>query len=141
MIGAKLGKVLQLDGRERRYLASAVLYLAAARLSLAIRPVRVILADLQLKKAGGGMATDMDIPLMSWAIAAAAARVPWRSDCLIQSIAASRWLRRHGLDPDFRLGVLPGEAQGFTAHAWVELDGVVLTGGTGIDRYQLLISS
>jgi Transglutaminase-like superfamily len=122
----KLQRAWQLDARERRYFVTAAARLAAARVELSRRATRDILADLQAREAAGG-------------IAAAANTVPWRADCLIQSIAASRWLKRHGIVPDFHLGVTSGEGGAFMAHAWVELDGVVLTGGSGVDQYNLLI--
>jgi Transglutaminase-like superfamily len=136
----KLLRAWQLDARERRYFVTAAARLAAARVELSRRATRDILADLQSREAGGeGLSGGIDVPTMAWAIAAAANTVPWRADCLIQSIAASRWLRRHGIAPDFHLGVTSGEDGAFMAHAWVELDGMVLTGGNGVDRYHLLI--
>lgn len=51
---------------------------------------------------------------------------PWvPGNCLSRSLAVLWFLRRSGHAPDLRLGVsLAGGA--FAAHAWVELDGVVL---------------
>jgi hypothetical protein len=136
----KLLRAWHLDPRERRYFVTAAARLAAARVELSRRATRDILADLQSREAtGGGPARGVDVPTMAWAIAAAANTVPWRADCLIQSIAASRWLRRHGIVPDFHLGVTSGEGGAFMAHAWVELDGAVLTGGSGVDHYSRLI--
>jgi hypothetical protein len=51
-------------------------------------------------------------------------RVPFRADCLPQSLTAWLTLRRAGLDPTVRLGVaLDGTP---SAHAWVELAGASL---------------
>jgi hypothetical protein len=137
----KLLRAWQLDARERRYFVTAAARLASARLELSRRTTRDIIADLQSRETDGGdRSGGIDVATMAWAIAAAANTVPWRADCLIQSIAASRWLRRHGIVPDFHLGVTSGEGEAFMAHAWVELDGVVLTGGSGVDHYHLLIA-
>ena len=46
----------------------------------------------------------LDMRRLSWAIGVASRVVPWRSDCLIQSMAADRWLRSCGVIPKFKLG-------------------------------------
>ena len=65
---------------------------------------------------------------LRWALVAAARRVPWRSDCLVQSIAARLWLDRMGVENEFRLGIqrMP---EGLLAHAWVEVGGIPVTAG------------
>lgn len=57
-------------------------------------------------------------------ISRATAFYPGRSLCLEQSIVAFVLLRRGGLAVELRLGVQPFP---FSAHAWVELDGVPVT--------------
>jgi hypothetical protein len=50
---------------------------------------------------------------------------PVGGNCLSQSLALARLLRRHGFEPALRLGVRLNDAK-FEAHAWIELDGRVL---------------
>jgi hypothetical protein len=51
---------------------------------------------------------------------------PWLpGNCLSRSLAVLWFLRRHGYTPDLRLGVSLADGT-FAAHAWVELNGVVL---------------
>ena len=57
-----------------------------------------------------------------------AARVPWRSDCLVQALAARRWLARAGVASDVCVGVRKDE-QGFQAHAWLRVGERIVTGG------------
>jgi hypothetical protein len=65
-----------------------------------------------------------------WAVSAASRWLPWRSDCLIQTMAATRWLRRKGYSPSFHLGVVTEESRdGLEAHAWLSLDGEIIVGG------------
>lgn len=47
------------------------------------------------------------------------------ASCLRQSLVVWWWLRRRGLSPQLRIGTL-GSGAAFSAHAWVELDGVAL---------------
>ena len=54
----------------------------------------------------------------------ATAFYPGRSKCLEQSLAGFILLRRRGVPVELRLGVQPYP---FSAHAWLELDGVPVT--------------
>jgi hypothetical protein len=58
-------------------------------------------------------------------VQAAAARMPFTVTCLVRSTALWYMLRRQGIDSEIRIGVNQQEG-GFHAHAWVEIDGIVL---------------
>ena len=63
------------------------------------------------------------------AVAAMGARVPWRSDCLVQALAGQRWLARLGIASDLHIGVQrPTEAR-LDAHAWLTVGEEVVIGG------------
>lgn len=138
----RLRKLAALSPRQHAYLIRAALHLASARINFGRKPAKEILDGLQAKHGTERrFPPSVDVVLLSWAIKAAAQGVPWRSDCLIQSMAADHWLRRHGIAPDFRLGVSPSADGSLLAHAWLELDGVVLTGGDDVAHYEVLIAS
>lgn len=122
-----LRKLLQLDARQLAALATACRLLAAARLDLARRPVRPILEELASPPSHHGVPEDQ-AKLVSWAIAAAAARVPWRADCLIRAMAAARWLRRQGAGWKLSIGVRREAGGALAAHAWLTGSGLVITG-------------
>jgi hypothetical protein len=65
-------------------------------------------------------------------------RLPWRSDCVIQAMAAQSWLAAHGLASEIQIGVERPDGAPFGAHAWLVHGGKVVTGGD-IDRYALLV--
>lgn len=65
-------------------------------------------------------------------------RLPWRSDCLIQAIAAQDWLLRAGIVSEIRIGVERPEKGPFGAHAWLVVGEKVITGGD-ISRYATLL--
>ncbi|MEM6267187.1 MAG: lasso peptide biosynthesis B2 protein [Pseudomonadota bacterium] len=66
------------------------------------------------------------------------ARLPWRSDCLVQAIAAQNWLASYDLYGQIQVGVEhPGAGQ-FGAHAWVLHRNTIVTGGQ-INRYSVLL--
>lgn len=51
---------------------------------------------------------------------------PFRVACLSRSVTLWWLLRRQGIDSQLRIGVRK-QAQGIEAHAWVELEGVVVS--------------
>ena len=136
----KLRRILQLNHLEWAYLARAILGLAWARIEFGRASSQSILGRLQAK-APEAPRCDVDLGRLSWAIGAASRVVPWRSDCLIQSMAAHRWLRNCGFIPTFKLGVQSDQSGHILGHAWIEVDGRILTGGAAVEEYRLLISS
>ena len=65
-------------------------------------------------------------------------RLPWRSDCLVQAIAAQEWLARLGMASEIRIGVERPEDGPFAAHAWLVRQDRIITGGN-VARYSLLL--
>ena len=116
----------------------AVLEVASARVALGRRS-----AEDLLKEAQGDGAPQLCVKVgsrvqrISWAVPVAAARVPWRSDCFIQAMAARRWLTRNGVPTELKIGVRKDPIAGFEAHAWLIAEGQVVTGGD-ISRFVVL---
>ena len=65
---------------------------------------------------------------ISRALAGLSRRMPWRSDCLIQALAARLWLDALGAPSVLRLGAWR-EDGAVAAHAWLLSGGEVVTGG------------
>lgn len=67
------------------------------------------------------------------AIAIAAPRVPWRSDCLVQCLAGRRWLAAAGVPSRISIGMKRDEQAGqpdtLLAHAWLSAGDMIVTGG------------
>jgi hypothetical protein len=66
------------------------------------------------------------------------ARLPWRSDCLIQAIAGQNWLASLGLASEIQIGVRRTESEPFGAHAWLVHANHIISGGDVADYYRLL---
>ena len=64
-----------------------------------------------------------------FAIPRVAARLPWRADCLIQALAAQRWLQREGVTTTLHIGVRNEGLSWFEAHAWLTCGERIVTGG------------
>ena len=66
---------------------------------------------------------------VTWAIAAAARRLPMGTTCLFEALAATAMLRRRGCGCEIRFGVrMPTDATPFSVHTWIEHRGVVILG-------------
>ncbi|WP_084439970.1 lasso peptide biosynthesis B2 protein [Erythrobacter dokdonensis] len=68
------------------------------------------------------------------------ARLPWRSDCLVQAIAGQNWLGSAGLASEIQIGVQRSSESGFGAHAWLVHDGKLVSGGD-ISPYEPLLAN
>ena len=139
----KIRRAAKLTLSDWRYLTTASVELLAARIRLSTVGAETILRELQDRSSALphqqiGRSAPIDVERLSWAITVAAGHVPWRSDCLLQVMAADRWLRQHGLCADFYLGVVKDPQQGLTAHAWLRYGDLTVTGGR-YDRYSTLI--
>jgi hypothetical protein len=65
---------------------------------------------------------------VAYAVPIMGLRVPWRSDCVVQALAARRWLARRKIASSICIGVRKDE-QGFQAHAWLRVGDRIVTGG------------
>jgi hypothetical protein len=117
-----------------RDLARATVELAVARLALR----RPLTSDMV-----GDETTTQTVSLdprqravveaATFVVPRVAHRLPWRSDCLVQALAARRWLGAAGIATRLMLGARKSPSGLLEAHAWLTVagaaDGVVVTGG------------
>lgn len=127
------------------YSLQAIVRLARARLRFVRFDVSAVQArNKELAELGNG-ATAGNSPLpdrIAFVIPRVARFMPWRADCLIQADAAQRWLASNGYASRIIIGV-EGVGQTstklpFGAHAWLEHDGRIVTGGD-VSRYTVLL--
>lgn len=86
----------------------------------------------RLKERSAGLAHASEIAAM---VSVAARYGPYRASCLRQALVAWALLRRRGIDAQLKIGANK-DAAGFSAHAWVTTEKVVLLGGTDApERY------
>lgn len=71
---------------------------------------------------------DLLVNRVVWAVRAVGARVPWRSDCLVQALAAQHWLATVGVGSTIHLGVKASD-EPLDAHAWLKVGERVVLGG------------
>ena len=74
-----------------------------------------------------------------WAIEAAARRLPWRTKCIEQGLAAQRLLRSAGFDAQLHYGARHApDSKALQAHVWTAVDGQVMIGANEADRFGVL---
>jgi hypothetical protein len=115
-------------------------YLALARIAVLVLPFRVLARRLGVRHAETPATAGVDPASreIAWALAAAARRAPWRSECLEQAVAAKAMLRRRGIASTLYLGMVRDPDA--TAHAWVRVGDTNITGGRDVARYAVVAS-
>jgi hypothetical protein len=113
-----------------------------ARLELGRKTARQIVAGLSDSSTTGTANprqhhSGLNVRTVGWAIGVASRYVPWRADCLVQAMAAHRWLRDYGHKTSLSLGVAI-EENGLAAHAWLQCEDIIVTGGNSASRYTAL---
>ena len=128
----------------RKLLWEALRALAGARLVMACVPFRRIAAWLGTPGTESPMTAPAEEVLVAqeigWAVGVLARRVPWDGRCLAQALAATRMLRRRGLEGTISFGVSQGEPVKFAAHAWVRVGSYIVTGAPGHERFKTLMT-
>jgi hypothetical protein len=126
-LGRDLRKARRLSLQQWRDIATAARELAIARFRLAFEDAAVLFA-----RDSPSSATLPDgelIDRVAFAVPRMAARVPWHATCLVQALAAQRWLGRSGIQSKIVLGARTLAEDALDAHAWLEVDGRVIVGG------------
>ena len=129
---SKWHKFWQLSTAERTTFVQALLILPAVALGLrglGLRRLQALLAGLSrlddIQPLEHPAPQAQQAQGLARMVRAAAANGPYRATCLPQSLTVWWLLRRGGIAGQLRLGVRK-EANCFEAHAWVEVEGLVL---------------
>lgn len=144
-----IARARSLSPRQRWLVAEAAVWLCLLKVATSVLPHRRVTSMLRLVASSapdGALAAPADRrpgaagdhpAATGWAVQAAAARTPWRSTCLVQSLAGYVILRSHGVPSAVYLGVAKNGAGEFVAHSWLCCGDRILTGG-GHQRYSVI---
>jgi len=66
----------------------------------------------------------------------AASKWVMSSTCLTRAFVGEWMLKEAGFNPSLHIGVKKGEEKDFEAHAWLEMDGEKLIGGTAAEGFK-----
>lgn len=129
---SKLAKFLRHDWAGRGLLLEALGCLLWAKLLLLLVPFRWLTSGLgATMKQSPPTISDLErrcASRISWAVQSVAAHVPLGLVCLPQAMAAKWMLRRRRLPSTLYLGVARPDETKFTAHAWLRVGDLILTG-------------
>ena len=116
--------------------------LARARITFARLQAKAIPArnkEAQAKAAKEGQIPEEVLARIAFVIPKLSDRLPWRSDCMVQAIAAQNWLSSYGVYGEIQIGVENPAEGDFGAHAWLMHGESVVTGGD-ISRYAPILT-
>jgi hypothetical protein len=130
----KLRRFGKLSFADKWLFMRAVFWLAVARVWIAFVPFPRLAQRLSSRPASADADPEL-LRRIGFAVSAAGANVPWRSDCFPQSIAAYKLLQRHGCASTIHLGVDKAGKDDLLAHAWLSCGETVVTGGAERHRY------
>ncbi len=138
----RLDKFISLSASERRLLLEAVIDHCLARVAILVLPFRWIGPILGRHM---GESPDTVEPEQNevgervrWAVNAVARRVPWKSTCLVESIAAKLMLRRRGIPCTLYLGAARDDSRQICYHAWVRSGDSIVAGGPIEKSYKVV---
>ena len=130
----KLRRFGELRFADKWLFLRAVFWLGVARIWLVVVPFRRLAERLSANEVSSGVDIEV-LERVKFAVSAAGANVPWRSDCFPQAIAAHRLLKSYGHASTIHLGVEKGGEGDLLGHAWLTCAETVVTGGGQLDRY------
>jgi Transglutaminase-like superfamily len=136
-----VGKFFELPRHDRRLLLEAVLFLVIAALAIAWLPFRYVgrLAARPIRRPKPPEQTrQIEVTRVRRAIIVAASRVPWRTMCFQQGLAAQLMLRRRGFPSTLFYGASQDNQGNLSAHVWVRHGDVDVLGGELASSYALL---
>jgi len=128
----RIARYMHRSRPDRRLLIEALALLCWARLLIRVVPFRWIAPHLGHPMALSPVDVDeahRQIALrVAWAVQAVANHVPLGFVCMPQAIAAKWMLRRRRLQSTLYLGLKQQKELGTTAHAWLRVGDMIVTG-------------
>jgi hypothetical protein len=134
-----LRKFLLLPAADTWLLIKTALLLVAIKLAMRLLPFRtlrrlaIIATSAPMRRLRNTDHASADRAI--WAVEATSRHIPGVKSCLIQALATQVLLARRGYPALLHIGVTRGEHGQFRAHAWVESEGKVVIGKSGLERF------
>ena len=127
-----VGRFLGLPTHDKTLVMTAAFHVLSVRVALWLLPYRVVRKWLTQRKAIHS--NNLGCAQIAWAVSTVSRYVPGAT-CLTQALAAEWMLRCHGYNPYFHIGVTKNQSRALEAHAWIEVEGKVILGDTGLERF------
>lgn len=134
-----LHKFLVLPTTDKWLLIKAAALLEAIKLSMRLLPFQTL---LRLSTRAASMAIRRSLHTdrassdrVAWAVEVASRHTPGHKTCLNQALATQVLLARRGYPAVLHVGAAKGTAGRFQAHAWVESEGKIVIGESGLEGF------
>ena len=144
-LGHDVVRARGLSPTERRLLIEAVGWLGLLRVAVLTLPYRRLASLLGLTQTDPSQVSLVSradhqarAEAIGWAVQGVAARTPWLSTCLVQSLAGYVMLRRNDVPSVVYLGVAKGAGGELIAHSWLRCGDHLVTGGGSHQRYSVI---
>lgn len=109
-------------------LAEALVALALASMAIALLPFRKVAAAASVRGPATARTDSETVRRVRGAVQGWGRRVPWKAVCFQRGLALHWMLRRRGIRSVLLYGARH-QADGLSAHVWVDVDGVTVIGG------------
>lgn len=141
----RLRKFVSLSAIDRRLLIEAACFLGVIRILLrllAFPTLWRLLNSARWSSFGLAASNRSSLDRITWAITVTSPYMLGVRPCLPQALAAQLLLVRRGFPARLHLGVAKGDLGQVRAHAWIETDGKIVTGGSQpeLERYKALLA-
>ena len=138
----KIKKFLTLDGQQKKLFLQAYFLLGVMRAAILTVSFKRLSKSLQHHPEEAphkplDTAQLEQAKTIGRAVVTAARYTPWDSNCLAQVLTAQRMLEQKHIAGMFFLGVKKDE-QKLGAHAWLQVDGQILTGESGHQNFTVV---
>jgi hypothetical protein len=139
---SRVGRLVRVPKEDIWLLIKAAALLAVVRCALLSLPFAATRRFLRrLSRPEPKQKGDLDfLQRVAWAVSVASWVVPGGAHCLTRALVTEVFLVRRGQPAELCFGIARDFDHDFTAHAWVESEGVVVIGGPNIDQYVRLKS-
>lgn len=128
---------------KRKILIAFIFFLTGIiRFSLLVVPFRYIAAIMGKEKTDSPAAVSAQsyskARVIGRAVGSASRHTPWKSECLVQALAAQIVLRIFKIPNTLYLGISKDEYDKLIAHAWIRCGGMIVTGGSGREAFKVV---
>jgi hypothetical protein len=134
-----LRRFLRLPPQEGALVVRAFLLMVSVRLGLWLLPFPMLLVLTRRNSHRPRQVGRHPAARISWAVHAVSRYVPGAT-CLVQALTAKALLESAGIPACLHIGVARGGYARFEAHAWVECQGAVVIGASGVTRFTPLLT-
>lgn len=125
---SRVGRFLSRGHTEKRVFYLAAVLVPVVRVGLAVLGFRRVRGWLLQRESRASRIDEATPEMVDWAVQSVARKTLYDRPCLTQSLVVSHLLRRAGFRPEVRIGVKKADDR-LEAHAWVEIEGRVVSGG------------